>query len=220
MSSTTKIKVCGLTRKQDVELAAELGAWALGFIFYEKSPRAVSPALVQNLTRDVNSKTRKVGVFVNEKLDSIQYIVESSGINTIQLHGDESVSLCEEIRNLLPHVELIKAFRPKTFQDLREIQNYQAVTHGTLIDSFSTTARGGTGIVVDWNLATRAQTYGPIILAGGLHPENVQEALITVRPDALDVSSGLEISPGVKCEDKMRRFFQNVQSQNSPMRLK
>jgi phosphoribosylanthranilate isomerase len=205
-----KIKVCGLTRKQDVSLAVELGAWALGFIFYKKSPRAISPDQTRNLIHDLNCNIRKVGVFVNEEMDSIRKSVEISGINTVQLHGDESVLFCEEFRKRLPEIELIKAFRPRASQDIQEIRDYLPVTHGTLIDSFSIAARGGTGHIADWSLATEAKTVGPIILAGGLHPENVQEALLTVDPDALDASSGLEISPGIKCERKMRQFFENA----------
>lgn len=207
-----RIKVCGLTRKQDVELAAELGAWALGFIFYDKSPRAVSPDQVRGLSNHLSSKIRKVGVFVNEELASILNKVETSGITSVQLHGDESAEFCREIKVRIPEVELIKAFRPRTLQELQEIQEYQSVAEHILIDSFSAGGRGGTGLTADWNLAAQAKSHGPLILAGGLHPENVQQAVTAVNPYALDVSSGLEISPGIKSELKMRQFFQAAQS--------
>jgi phosphoribosylanthranilate isomerase len=210
-----KIKLCGLTRKQDVELAAELGAWALGFIFYEKSPRAITPAQARILVQNVHSNIRTVGVFVNETLDSVQSTVETSGINAIQLHGEESVEFCEELKKRIPQLDLIKAFRPRTSEDLKEIRNYAPLTQSILIDSFSASARGGTGLTSDWNLALQAKSYGPVILAGGLHPENIQAAMSAVHPEALDVSSGLETSPGIKSEQKMRQFFQTAQPRKS-----
>jgi phosphoribosylanthranilate isomerase len=206
-----KIKVCGLTREQDVELAASLGAWALGFIFYKKSPRAISSAQARTLIRNLKADIRKVGVFVNDSLDSIQDTVETSGINTVQLHGDESVEFCKALKNRIPQVDLIKAFRPRTSEELEAIRSYMSLTQGILIDSFSESAHGGTGFTSDWNLAVQAKAYGPVILAGGLRPENVQAAVSAVRPEALDVSSGLETSPGIKSEQQMRLFFQNAQ---------
>lgn len=209
-----KIKVCGLTRKQDVELAVELGAWALGFIFYEKSPRAILAGSVRELLNEVPTSIKKVGVFVNEPISSIQNSVETAGITTVQLHGEESPEFCVELRKQLPQIEIIKAIRPKDAQDLRLFSSFLPLTQAVLIDTYSPHARGGTGQIADWTLAAQAKALGPLILAGGLNTENVQAAIEAVLPDAIDVSSGLEEAPGIKSESKMRNFFKIAQTRS------
>jgi phosphoribosylanthranilate isomerase len=213
-----KIKVCGLTRESDVALATELGAWALGFIFYEKSPRAVRTETVREITQGISESIQKVGVFVDAPQEIVKKAVEVAGLTTVQLHGDETPEYCEKLAQKLPKTKLIKAIRPKTAQDLQNISRFFPVTQAILIDTYSPTAHGGTGKVSDWTLAVQAKAFGPVILAGGLNAENVQAAIEAVAPDAIDVSSGLEDLPGIKSEAKMRTFFSNARS--ASMRLK
>lgn len=212
MRGAMMIKVCGLTRKSDVELAAELGAWALGFIFYEKSPRAVRAETVREISQGNSSDIQKVGVFVDASQETIAKTVEVAGLTTVQLHGDETPEFCVELAKRLPRMELIKAIRPKSAQDLQNFSRFIPHTQAILIDAYSPTARGGTGQTSDWKLAIQAKAFGPVILAGGLNAENVQEAIQVVGPDAIDVSSGLEDLPGIKSESKMRDFFRNARS--------
>lgn len=210
-----KIKVCGLTRKQDVELAVELGAWALGFIFYEKSPRAILAGNVRKLLSEVPTNIKTVGVFVNEPISSIRKSVETSGITAVQLHGEESPEFCVTLKKELPQIEIIKAIRPKDAQDLRHFSNFLPLIQAVLLDTYSPHARGGTGQIADWTLAAQAKALGPLILAGGLNTENVQAAIEAVHPDAIDVSSGLEDAPGIKSESKMKNFFKNAQTRSA-----
>ncbi len=210
-----KIKVCGITRKQDAETAIELGAWALGFIFYEKSPRFVSPAQARELLAGSNPELKKVGVFVNADKATIGQTIEISGINTAQLHGDETPEFCEALKNSYPEIALIKALRPKNMNDLRSIPAFLKTCQAILIDSYSTTAHGGSGELANWELAFQAKSYGPVILAGGLTAKNIHSALNHVSPEAIDVSSGLEDDPGVKSEAKMREFFQSAKVQRA-----
>jgi tryptophan synthase beta subunit len=205
-----KIKVCGITRAEDARLASELGAWAVGFIFYKESPRYIPPAKARAIIASLPAAIHKVGVFVNASAQEIAKAREESGIDCVQLHGEETPELVADIRGTV-----FKAVRPRAASDLDRLPDFKTVS-AFLIDTYSDGARGGTGKVADWSLARTAKKYGTVILAGGLTPENIAEAIREVGPDMVDVSSGLEEKPGVKSAEKMRRFFANAVEAAAP----
>jgi phosphoribosylanthranilate isomerase len=212
MSVDMRVKICGITRPEDADLAQELGAWALGFIFYEKSPRFVSVAQVHDIVSSRKAGIVTVGVFVNASLESICETVSSSLVSAIQLHGEETPEFCEELQQRLPGHLLIKAFRPESREDLARVKDYSTICDHILLDHYDEKERGGTGKVGDWELALEAKKMGSVILAGGLSSENVKAAITRVCPYALDVSSMLESSPRTKSEKKMRDFFTAVKT--------
>jgi phosphoribosylanthranilate isomerase len=194
-----KIKVCGITNLDDARLAVELGADMLGFIFYAKSPRAVSPAVAAQICRQLN--VEKIGVFVNETVPVIQSTLTACGLTGIQFHGDEPPSFCRQF-----NVTAIKALRVRDAASLTVAAEYDV--DALLLDTYTDSQHGGTGRTFDWQLAVQAKQFGrPIILSGGLTPENVREAIATVQPYAVDVASGVEQSPGRKDPEKLRRFI-------------
>ncbi len=195
-----KIKICGMTCLQDALLAIEGGADAVGFIFYKKSPRAVSMKTVRAIVAALPPFVETVGVFVDETAERINRVAEFCGLDAVQLHGDESPAFCKKIRR-----KVIKAVRVKDADSISRLADYQV--SGILLDSYNEKQRGGTGSVFDWNLARRAKKFGPVILAGGLGPANVAEAIRRVQPYGVDVCSGVERSPGVKDPKKMREFL-------------
>ena len=201
----TRVKICGNTRLKDARLAVELGADALGFIFYRKSPRSISIQKAREIIAQLPPFIEMVGVFVNETADRINRTVERCGLDAVQLHGDESPAFCKKIR-----CKVIKAFRIQNAASLAPISKYDV--RGILVDAFSPGAYGGTGKTCDWNLVKRAKKFGPVILAGGLTPNNVQEGIRVVRPWAVDVCSGVEKSSGQKDFKLLRLFIQKVKN--------
>jgi phosphoribosylanthranilate isomerase len=204
--SAPRIKVCGLRRAADAALAAELGAWALGFVFYAKSPRSVSSARARELIAAAGTPALKVGVFVDASLEEILSTVEHARLTAVQLHGAESPALCAELKNRLPSLQVFKALRPRASEQL-DSSAWAHATDALLVDAWSATEAGGTGQRADWSAARALAAQARVILAGGLDPSNVANALKQVQPFALDVSSRLERSPGEKDADKVRRFF-------------
>jgi phosphoribosylanthranilate isomerase len=206
----SRIKICGLTREQDAQLAVDLGAWALGFILFKESPRYVSLSHGERILRAVNSKDAlKVGVFVDSKIDDVVSVFRTLELDAVQLHGFESVEYCEELRMQLPKSKIFKAFRPRLDDDLNRMKLYKTVD-GVIIDSLHEKLLGGTGQLSRWDLAKKATAFVPVILSGGLNPENIASAKAEVSPFAFDLSSGVESSPGIKSEEKMRRLFNMV----------
>ena len=200
-----QVKICGITRLDDAEAAIEWGANALGFIF-AKSPRQVTPQKARDITLKVSPYVKTVGVFVNERPAEILKIMDFCGLDLVQLHGDEPVSVCSK---MAPRV--IKAFRVRGEETLKEMVDYKNHVRGILLDTYQKGLNGGTGQHFDWQLAIKAKEMGiPMILSGGLKPENVQEALERVNPAAIDVSSGIEESPGIKDHERMRRFMEKT----------
>ena len=200
-----KIKICGITNAEDAKVAVAAGADALGFVMYRKSPRCVEPAVVRAIVAGLPPFVLPVGVFVNEEPDRVRALMDECGLALAQLHGDETVQYCQDLGR-----PIMKALRLKdrgTFLALAEFQG-RANVRGFLIDAFSNQAYGGTGQTVDWTLAQEAARATPIVLAGGLTPTNVEEAISHVRPYGIDVSSGVELSPGKKDHDKVRAFIQ------------
>jgi len=202
-----KVKICGITNIQDALLATNLGVDALGFIF-ANSPRQITPEKAKGIIHDLPPFTKTVGVFVNEKTEKIKEIQSACGLDLVQLHGDESPEQC---RDLMPYS--IKAFRVSNESDLKNIEKYKGLVRAVLLDTFQEGKAGGTGKTFDWSLAVKANETGiPIILAGGLGPENIQEAIKTVKPYAVDVNSGIEERPGKKNPDLMKVLFENIRS--------
>lgn len=195
-----KVKICGITRIEDALCAVESGAWAIGFIFYKKSPRYIEPLKVKEINNLIPEYIRKIGVFVNSSLEEMLKVAEISGINTFQLHGEESPEICLNLPK-----EVIKAFRPENESDLQQIEKYK--TNTFLIDAKVSGAYGGTGKTSDWKLAKQAKEYGNIILAGGINSENIIRAIKEVQPFAIDLSSSVEISPGIKDHSKIKEIF-------------
>ncbi len=200
----TRVKVCGITRPEDAELAVGLGAWALGFILWEPSPRAADPAVVAGMAPSLRRRVELAGVFVNATLDEIGTAADRLHLSLVQLHGDEGPSFCAEVARRTG-ARVIKALRVATHGDLEDMERFRTDFH--LLDTAAAGMRGGTGQTWDWSLVATRRSKIPLILSGGLNPENVAAGIAAVHPYAVDVSSGVEASPGVKDHDKLRAFF-------------
>ena len=200
-----KVKICGNTNLDDVLVAVEAGADAVGFVFYAQSPRAIAPKTAALIIERLPPFAIPVGVFVDEELSVVRQIMKDCGIPVAQLHGNESPRYCAELGR-----SAIKAIRVRDRRDLERMASYQV--GGFVLDAYVERVPGGTGIPMDWDLASEAQVLGPIILAGGLTPDNVVEAIRRVRPYGVDVSSGVELSPGKKDHVKVRAFIANAKS--------
>ena len=202
-------KVCGIRRSRDARHAVQAGANAIGLIFYDPSPRAVTPAIAKRVASAVPEGVRRVGVFVNEKPTTVATMVGVAGLDTVQLHGDEGPSECSAIRNAVgADVEIWKAIRVGPGFDGTPLGDYEV--DAFLLDTAQAGFYGGTGMVFPWHLAQHARPYGKIVLSGGLDGTNAAEAIRIVRPWGIDSSSRLEISPGVKDHLKVERFLRAV----------
>jgi len=207
-----RTKICGITNIEDARVAVTAGADALGFLLYRKSPRYVDPMIVQQIVAQLPPFILPVGVFVNEEIKIVRDLMDTCGLALAQLHGDESATYCRELRR-----PVLKALRLKdrsTFVALAEFQARIEV-RGFVLDALSEEAYGGTGQVVDWGLARQAAQAATVILAGGLTPENVGQALRAVQPYGVDVSSGVEVTPGKKDHEKIRAFLRAVSAVSS-----
>ena len=200
-----KVKICGMTQLKDALFAVEQGVDAVGFIFYKKSPRAVTMKTVREIIAKLPPLVDTVGVFVNESAERVNKLADYCGLDLVQLHGEESPAFCRKI-----HRRVIKAFRVKDLQSIKQLEKFPV--SGFLLDTFSDDLHGGTGKTFDWNLALPAKKMGPVILAGGLTPRNILQAVRQVRPYGVDVCSGVEKSPGIKDLEKVRAFLKNIRS--------
>lgn len=200
-----KIKICGITNGEDANVAVRAGADALGFVMYRKSPRWVEPAVARSITAGLPPFVLPVGVFVNEEAEKVRALMDECGFVLAQLHGDESALYCQNLGR--PALKAIRLKDRSTFLALAEFQG-RANVRGVLIDAFSDQTYGGTGQTVDWTLAQEAARSTPVILAGGLTQANVAEAIRMVRPYGVDVSSGVELSPGKKDHHKLKAFIE------------
>lgn len=191
-------KICGITRLADALAAAELGAAAVGFVFYARSPRCLEVAQAAHISAKLPPQIARVGVFVNPDLQTLISTAKNAGLTHIQLHGEEEVALCQE--SPLP---VIKAVRSRV-----EFDAYKNVSMAAfLIDSKTQDQFGGTGQLSDWNFSRQVKAHAPVILAGGLSSSNIAQALATAQPDAVDLSSSVELAPGIKDHHKLREFF-------------
>ncbi|MDD5722829.1 MAG: phosphoribosylanthranilate isomerase [Syntrophales bacterium] len=200
----TGIKICGITDLDDALVAAEAGADALGFIFYPKSLRYVSPERAKEIIAGLPSGIAKVGVFVNDEPERVAKITESCGLDLLQLHGDETPEYCR----LFPAPMVIKAFSLRTAGDLGRLADYPV--RAILVDAFVPGLYGGTGKMSNWELAKSLKQTCALILSGGLNSENIQDAIVSVSPHAVDINSGVESSPGRKDHEKIRRIIEII----------
>ena len=201
-----KVKICGITNLPDGVAAANAGADALGFMFYDKSPRSISVEAAATLIRQLPPFVMKVGVFVNAPEDLVVRAIRDCGLSMLQFHGDETPEYCLQFGLMS-----MKAFRIRDAASFQALLGYH--TDAWLLDAYSPDRPGGTGETFNWDLALEAQGWGrPIFLAGGLTPENVAEAVRRARPYAVDVSSGVEAAPGRKDHAKLRAFIQAAKS--------
>ena len=203
----TKIKICGITNLPDAQLAVELGADALGFIFYPKSPRYIKVRAAADICNTLPPFVMKVGVFVDELEYEIERALGECLLTALQFHGEEPPGFCQKFA-----AKSIKAIRVRDEASLRAAAEYDV--DALLLDTYTELERGGTGRTFDWSLALKAKETlaPPIILSGGLTAVNVQEAIRKVRPYAVDVSSGVEREPGKKDPEKLRRFIELCKS--------
>lgn len=206
-----RVKICGITNIEDAMAAVEAGADALGFIFYPGSRRYITPEAAGAIVSALPPFVSPVGVFVDETADAVLAAAHTSGLWSVQLHGKESAEFCAIIK--AAGVRVIKAARVSGEADILALRGYDV--SACLLDAYVPDCPGGTGTTCDWALALEAKKHGPVILAGGLTPENVALAIGTVRPYAVDVSSGVESSPGRKDHDKVRAFIKNARNADS-----
>ena len=200
-------KICGITNLSDAQAAAVHGASAIGFIFYEKSSRAISIEDAKFISGHLSNDISKVGVFVNHDKAFIEEAIRSVSLNIIQLHGDETPGFCNQF-----DVPVFKAVRIKNEASLSVMDQYNVA--GFLLDTFSNKQYGGTGETFDWSLLNE-QIDTPIILSGGLNPDNILDAIDSVNPAAIDVNSGVELSPGKKDHQKINLLFENLKNTNT-----
>jgi len=208
-----KVKICGITNLADAELAAALGAWALGMIFYDGSPRRCSSAEAQMIVAAMRRRVELCGVFVNAPLEEIVHAAEDLGLTMVQLHGDEGPSFCAEVRRRTG-ARVIKAAQVSGSSDVQDLERFHVDFH--LLDARSKAVarqgmRGGTGETFDWGLLRARRSKIPLILSGGLTGENVAEAIAVAHPYAVDSASGTEGAPGHKDPVKLRALFDAVQ---------
>jgi phosphoribosylanthranilate isomerase len=197
-----KVKICGLTNLEDAEWAAKCGADALGFILSDKGPRYLQEDIASSIIPQLPPFVSRVGVFVNEEAETIKRIADSCKLDYVQLHGDETPDYCDKLRDRV-NCKIIKAFRVKGPESLEVMGNYSV--DSIILDAWSLDAHGGCGVTFDWNLALDVGCS--IILAGGLNPENVDEAVKQVNPFAVDVSSGVQFSARTKDPKKVLKFI-------------
>jgi len=203
----TNIKFCGITNLEDAQLAHELGAWAIGLILWPGSPRRCMPAAGAEIAARLKRRLEVVGVFVNPTLEQVVALSDEIGLTTIQLHGDEGPSFCAEVARRTG-CKVIKAMRVRSRADIQALVPFRTDYH--LLDSHVPGRRGGSGETFEWELARAHRGQVPVILSGGLNPDNVAEAIGVVRPFAVDVASGVEASPGRKDPRKLEAFAKEV----------
>jgi len=206
----TEIKICGITNIKDALCAADCGVDAVGFNFYEPSPRYITPKRARVIVAGLPADIVKVGIFVNRGTAEVKRTADDCGMDLIQLHGDESPEYCRQF----PAERLIKAVSPRTPEELRMLAAYDV--RAFLVDSRDEGRYGGTGKRADWDLAARLGKERPVILAGGLGEENIAEALAIVAPQAVDINSGIERAPGVKDHDRLRRIVGIIRGSGLP----
>ncbi len=201
-----RVKICGITRLGDARLACDLGADAIGFIFYEKSPRWVTMETAAPISEQLPDHVARVGVFVNTPPDEITKYIEHVKLHAVQFHGDYPLSDIEQfdVKQVIVVTRISDTFRSTN------LEKFKGCATAILLDTHKKGLYGGTGETFDWRAAIDAKAYGRIILAGGLNPDNVRQAVEVVVPYAVDVSSGVEAEPGKKDHKKLKRLFQNL----------
>jgi phosphoribosylanthranilate isomerase len=210
----TRIKFCGITNLADAERAVAAGAWAIGLIFWPRSPRRCQIDVAAQIAAAVKRRVEVAGVFVNATLDGVAQTADAVGLTMIQLHGDEGPAYCAEAARRTG-AKVIKAARVRSGADVQALAPFH--THYHLLDSYTAGVPGGTGETFAWEIARAHRGSTPVILSGGLTPDNVGDAIAAVRPFAVDVASGTEASPGVKDPDKLQAFAAAVRAAQIPV---
>jgi phosphoribosylanthranilate isomerase len=209
-----RVKICGITQLEQGRSITKYGATDLGFICVASSPRYVSPQHLQTLVPELQSQVNCIGVFADEKLATLIGITKTSGFGSIQLHGQESFEYCQNLRQQLPDREIIKAGRIRTASDLATIQTYSSIVDTLLLDAYHPQALGGTGHTLDWRSLLDFQPTLPWFLAGGLNPVNISIALSQLHPQGIDLSSGVEVSPGIKNLSLVQDLFAEIRKKS------
>lgn len=212
ITSMTRIKFCGITSLRDAEHAASMGAWAIGLIFWPRSPRAARTDEAAEIAAAVKRRVEVVGVFVNHTLEEVAATADAVELTMLQLHGDEGPAFCAEAARRTG-CKVIKAARVHSGADIQALASFHTDFH--LLDSYSPGLPGGTGATFEWDLARSHRGSVPVILSGGLTAENVGDAVAATRPFAVDVASGVERSPGVKDPEKLRAFAEAVRASDA-----
>jgi phosphoribosylanthranilate isomerase len=203
----TRAKICGITRHEDAELAAELGVWAIGLIRWPGSARACDPAVAAGIVRALRRRVACVGVFVNPTLDELGRAAEQIGFTHLQLHGDEGPAFCGEAARRTG-CRIVKAVRVASGADIQAVERFHTDLH--LLDASAQGQRGGSGQAWEWSLLRARRSTVPLVVSGGLNPENVGDAIAATRPWAVDSASGTETAPGIKDPERVRAFLAAV----------
>ncbi len=212
MQRRTRGQMCGTTQLKDGLAAVLYGVDALGFILYPKSPRYVPPEEIAAICGQLPPFVDRVGVVVNESIATAIRLVDIAGFSYLQLHGSESSHYCRELKNALPHLKLIKAFRVGEQTSRDEFTPYEGLVDSFLLDTYVKGNRGGTGRAFDWSLVADLNLNSPIILAGGLTSENILSAISTVLPYGVDINSGVELQPGKKNHARLKEMMERIMS--------
>ncbi|MHC5856978.1 phosphoribosylanthranilate isomerase [Nostoc sp.] len=207
-----RVKICGITQPQQSIAIASLGATALGFICVPTSPRYVTASQIRPAVAELPANIDTIGVFANASISEIIQIVLDSGLTGVQLHGDESANFCDQVRQALPNVEIIKALRIRSLEHLETATNYTEYVDALLLDAYHPQQLGGTGKTLDWTMLEQFSPSCPWFLAGGLTADNIVEALIQLNPSGIDLSSSVERTPGDKDLDKVALLFQSLKN--------
>jgi phosphoribosylanthranilate isomerase len=210
-----RIKICGITSIEQGTEIAKMGATDLGFICVPSSPRYLNLTKLHPLVTALGSVANTVGVFADFSVMTIAQVVSITELNTVQLHGNESIEFCQELRDILPETEIIKAWRVRDHSDLDKIAAYSQVVDALLLDAYHPDALGGTGQTLDWEQLAAFTPPIQWLLAGGLTPDNICTALSQLHPDGIDLSSGVEVAPGNKDLALVDRLFTNLSSRLS-----
>ncbi|MEB3178694.1 MAG: phosphoribosylanthranilate isomerase [Nostocaceae cyanobacterium] len=205
-----RIKICGITKPEQGRAIATLGATALGFICVAASPRYVTTPQIRSVVEQLPNELDTIGVFANATIEEITQIVNDSGLTGVQLHGDESPEFAVQVRQALPNTEIIKALRIRSEEDLEKTATYTTYVDTLLLDAYHSQQLGGTGKTIDWMILQEFSPACPWFLAGGLTPDNILAALNQVNPNGIDLSSGVERTPGDKDLDKLARLFEKL----------
>lgn len=210
-----QVKICGITRVEQGKAIAQLGATALGYICVTQSPRYVTPEQIASITAAVSAvfpQVKHFGVFADESVASMVAIAPAANLTVLQLHGDETPEMCQHLRDALtkahlPTIKIVKALRIRSNADLENSKKYEQCVDALLLDAYHPDQLGGTGKTLDWQSLKAFSPKLPWLLAGGLNPDNVATALAELSPNGIDLSSGVERSPGDKDLDKVRQLF-------------
>jgi phosphoribosylanthranilate isomerase len=205
-----RVKICGITQPAQGKAIAKIGATALGFICVPASPRYITSAQIRTIVEELPVFTDKIGVFANASLEQIGQTVVDGGLTGVQLHADESLEFCQKLRQSLPKIELLRALRIRSLEDLSTATAYTTCVDTLLLDAYHPQQLGGTGKTLDWEMLQNFNPGCPWFLAGGLTPDNIIEALSQLNPSGIDLSSGVERTPGDKDLEKVAKLFERL----------